>query len=130
VTASAFGYTESQLRFHEGNAYTRLGDTRRALQAQERALEICPPGDYTDWALTRLDRACCLSHEGDAPAAVAYAAETVSELRTAHSQGIIALRTRELVRALPVAYRGASAVLELENLLMADTGTARELPRP
>lgn len=43
VTGSAFGYTEAQFRFHEGNAFTRLRDTRRALRAQERALELCPP---------------------------------------------------------------------------------------
>ncbi len=65
VTSSAFGYTESQLRFHQGSAYTRLGDTRSPFNAQQRALEVCPPGDYTDWALTRLDRASCIAHDGD-----------------------------------------------------------------
>ena len=94
VSASAFGYTESQFRFHEGNAYTRLGDTRLALRAQERALQVCPPEDYTDWALTRLDRAACLAHDGDAASAVAYAAETLAGLRTEQSAGIIALRGR------------------------------------
>jgi tetratricopeptide (TPR) repeat protein len=130
VTASAFGYTESQLRFHEGNAYTRLGDTRRALQAQERALELCPPGDYTDWALTRLDRAYCLSRDGDAPAGVAYAAETLAQLRTVHSQGIIALRAHELVRALPVGYQASPNVREFENLLMPATEPVREIQGP
>ena len=65
MTASAFGSTESQLRFHEGNVYTWLRDTRRARHAQERALELCPPGEYTDWALTRLDRAYCLFRESE-----------------------------------------------------------------
>jgi Helix-turn-helix domain len=130
VTASAFGYTESQLRFHEGNAYTRLGDTRRALHAQERALELCPPGDYTDWALTRLDRAYCLSHDGDAPAGVAYAAETLTQLRTVHSQGIIALRVRELLRALPAGYQTSPNVREFENLLMPAAEPAKEMQGP
>jgi tetratricopeptide (TPR) repeat protein len=80
VIASAFGYTESQFRFHEGNAYTRLRDIRPALRAQERALELCPPGDYTDWAMTRLDRASCLAQAGDTPGAVAYATETLTGL--------------------------------------------------
>jgi hypothetical protein len=61
VSTSAFGYTESQLRFHEGSAYTRLREIRPAMRAQVRALELCPPGDYTDWAMTRLDRAACLA---------------------------------------------------------------------
>jgi len=43
VTASAFRYSESQFRFHEGNAYTRLRDIRPARRAQEGALELCPP---------------------------------------------------------------------------------------
>jgi len=130
VTASAFGYTESQLRFHEENAYTRLGDTRRALHAQDRALELCPPGDYTDWALTRLDRAYCLSHDGDAAAGVAYAAETLTQLRAAHSQGIIALRAHELVRALPVGYQTSPNVREFENLLMPATEPVKEIQSP
>jgi tetratricopeptide (TPR) repeat protein len=129
VTASAFGYTESQLRFHEGNAYTRLRDTRRALPAQERALELCPPGDYTDWALTRLDRASCLSQDGDAAAAVDYASETVTRLRTAQCQGIISLRARELVRALPAGYRAEPAVREFETLLPA-VESVKEIPGP
>ena len=59
VQISALGYTESQFRFHEENAYTRLGLTRPAWRAQDRALEVCPTDDYTDWALIRLDRAVC-----------------------------------------------------------------------
>lgn len=116
-TASAFGYTESQLRFHEGSAYTRVGETRSALRAQERALEVCPPDDYTDWALTRLDRAVCLARGGDAAGAVACAAETLAALRREQSQGIIALRSRELFHALPGRYQQATAVSELRELL-------------
>jgi len=130
MTASAFGYTESQYRFHEENAYTQLLDTRRALPAQERALELCPPGDYTDWALTRLDRAYCLSHDGDAAAAVAYATETVARLRAVHRLGIIALRARQLVQALPVSHRTAPAVREFQDLLVPAAGTLRELTGP
>jgi tetratricopeptide (TPR) repeat protein len=126
VTASAFGYTESQLRFHEENAYTHLGDWRRAAQAQERALELCPPGDYTDRAMIRLDRARFLLSSGDAAVAVEYAVETLAPLRAVHSQGIIALRARDLVRALPAGYRAAPEVRELEKLLTKPR--VKELP--
>ncbi|HXP19102.1 MAG TPA: helix-turn-helix transcriptional regulator [Streptosporangiaceae bacterium] len=117
LTASAFGYSESQFRFHESSAYTRLGDTRSAVRAQDRALELCPPGDYTDRALSRLDRAACLAHDGDPVSAVAYAAGTMAGLRQEQSQGIIALRCRELVHALPAKYQGSAAVSELRELL-------------
>lgn len=129
VTSSAFGYTESQFRFHQGNAFTRLRDTRRALAAQEQALVLCPPADYTDWALTRLDRASCMSQDGDAPAAVEYATETVTQLRAGRGQGIIALRAGDFVRALPSRYRSAEPVRELEHLISA-VPAAKEIPGP
>jgi len=127
ASASAFGCTEAQLRFHEGNAYTRLRDIGPALRAQDRALELCPPGDYTDWAMTRLDRAACLAHGGDAPGAVAYAIETVSGLNGEQRRGIIAGRGRELVRALPVKYRHAAVVGEFEELLLRPAGEPKEI---
>ena len=55
LAASAFGYAESQFRFHVGDALTRLGDTTAARAQLERALELCGPDDYTDWAMIRLD---------------------------------------------------------------------------
>src|SRR5260370_2981205 len=113
VSASAFGYTESQLRFHEGSAYTRLRDSRHALKAQERALQICPPGNYTDWAMTRLDRADCLAHDGDAPAAVACAAQTLASLTGQQRQGIITPRRREIPRAIPAAHPAGPAARDL-----------------
>jgi hypothetical protein len=123
VKASAFGYAESQFRFHQENAYTRLGLTRPAWRAQDRALEVCPSEDYTDWALIRLDRAVCLAHDGDPGSGVAYAAETLAGLREDQSTGIIALRGRQLVRALPPDYQKMTAVRELRELM---PGTAQE----
>ena len=55
LAASAFGYAESQFRFHVGDALTRLGDTTAARAELERALELCGPDDYPDWAMIRLD---------------------------------------------------------------------------
>lgn len=102
LAASAFGYTEGQLRFHEGNAYTHLHDTRLAYQAQNRALQLCAPGDYTDWALTRLDRATCLAGTGDAQGALAYATETLTNLTEPQRQGIITLRGHEILNGVPL----------------------------
>ncbi len=122
VTASAFGYSESQFRFHEENALPQLGETRTAWRAQDRALEVCPPEDYTDRALTRLDRAACLAHDDDPGSAVAYATDTLADLGTEQSRGIIALRGRQLLHALPGSYQQLPAVRELRDLLPDDTG--------
>ncbi|HWH00617.1 MAG TPA: hypothetical protein VNV66_15145 [Pilimelia sp.] len=43
TTASAFGYNEAQLRFHEGNAYTHLGTTRAATRARTRLWRCARP---------------------------------------------------------------------------------------
>jgi hypothetical protein len=73
-----------QLRFHAGNAHTHLGDTAAAFAAQDRALRLCLPGNYTDWALTLLDRAGCHIHHGDADQALSDTADTLTSLTAAH----------------------------------------------
>ena len=98
---SAFGYNEAAFRFHEGNAYTHLRDMEPAFKAQARALELCSQDNYTDWAMTRLDHAQCLVYSGDVNGGLAYAAETMTSLTGAQRRGIITLRGRELVEALP-----------------------------
>jgi len=98
-TASAFGYGESQLRFHAGSAFTLLRDLPAALEATARALELCAPGDYTDWALSRLDRAQCFAWT-DLDTGLDYAAETIAALTGPQRRGIIADRARRLLGAL------------------------------
>lgn len=118
MVPSALGYTEAQLRFHEGNTYTHLHDTRAAWTAQKRALELAPDGDYTDRTLTHLDRATCLAHDGDSRNAVAYAAEILSSLTEEQRRGIITSRAQEIVLALPSSDRALPAVQEFHDLLV------------
>jgi tetratricopeptide (TPR) repeat protein len=123
MTRSAFGYTEAQFRFHESSAWTSLGQVGAAMAAQDRALELCQPDDYTDWALTRLDRAACLARQGDPLAAVEYAASTLGQLGTGQRQGLITVRATELAKALPPTYQSAPATRELRELLHASNST-------
>lgn len=117
MTASAFGYTEAQFRFHESSAYTRLGEVRAALAAQDRALALCRPDDYTDWALTRLDRASCIARQGDPGTAVKYAISTIQQLGAEQRQGIITARSAELARTLPAICQTSPAARELRDLM-------------
>lgn len=121
LAPSAFGYNEAQLRFHEGNAFTHLRDARLALTAQERALELCAPGDYTDWAMTRLDRASCLTVTGETTDALHYATETLITLSEPQRQGIITVRGYEILNALPKDQQALPAARELRELLMLTT---------
>jgi hypothetical protein len=127
LAASAFGYAESQLRFHAGDALTRLGNTGAARPVLDRALELCNPRDYADWALIRLSRAECLVSDGDPDAGLSYAAETLLALDGPKRQGIITSRGRELLAELTPAQRTAQAAREFCTLLDDTTGV-KEIP--
>lgn len=118
---SAFGYNEAQLRFHEGNAYTHLQDAKSAFKAQDRALELCAPGDYTDWAMTRLDHATCLIQTGETADALDYAKETIVTLTESRRQGIIEARAHDILESLPKNQQSLPATQELRDLLMSTT---------
>lgn len=99
--ASAFGYSESQLRFHSGNAWTHLGQTACAREQQDRALELYPDTDYTDRALVQLDQAACLAIDGDPGGAAAHAADAIVSLPEQHRSALIIYRARDLADTVP-----------------------------
>ena len=117
VTDSAFGYTEAQLRFHEGNAFTHLHATVLAWSAQQKALELCPAADYMDRTLTLLDRTQCLAQDGELEGALLCTTGALSDLDERQRQGIIATRARATLAALPPAQRALPTVRELCDLL-------------
>lgn len=121
-TPSAFAYNEAQLRFHESNALTHLGDTTAAWAAQDRALELVAPADFMDRAFTQLDRAMCLAIDGDASGAATYTLETVLSLSEPERQGIINGRARQIIAALPVHQRALPSVRDLRDLVMLPAG--------
>jgi tetratricopeptide (TPR) repeat protein len=123
LVPSAFGYNEAQLRFHAGSALTHLRDVKAAVAEQERALELCMPGDYTDWAMTRLDRAACLLHSDETADALEYATETVDSLTQAQRRGIITLRGHEILNSLPKQWKALSAARDFRELLNLTTDT-------
>lgn len=124
LVPSAFGYNEASFRFHEGNTYMHLGDIDSAFKAQERALELCAPGNYTDWAMTRLDRAQCLACSGNIADGLRYATETITDLTEPQRQGIIILRAKEIVEVLPGKEKKLQAVRDF-NEFISDTSKHR-----
>lgn len=94
---SAFGYDEAQLRFHESNALTHLGDTRPAYLAQSRALTLIRPDDFMDRVLTELDRAVCLTRDGDTCSAAQMAVQAVLAVDDHKRAGIITGRAHEVL---------------------------------
>lgn len=96
VIDSAFGYNEAQLRFHQGDALTRLGDTTGALDALRAALDYCAADNYLDRALISLARAESLSQR-DATAAVDEALSVVAALDAPRRDALIVERAHHLV---------------------------------
>jgi hypothetical protein len=119
---SAFGYAESQLRFHSGDALIRLHDTAAALPVLGRALELCAPGDYTDRSLVQFDQAECMLIDGDCEAAAEHATQTLAALDAPRRQGIISARGRELYAALPTSARSSPTAAGFRDLLAEETG--------
>ncbi|MEU2873003.1 helix-turn-helix transcriptional regulator [Streptomyces olivoreticuli] len=120
--ASAFGYSESQLRFHSGNAWTHLAQTERAREDHERALELYPLSEHTDRALVQLDQAACLNADGETAAAATHAASTLTALPAAHRSALIIYRARELAATVPRARRALPEVRELHDVLALPVG--------
>jgi tetratricopeptide (TPR) repeat protein len=117
IACSAFGYSEAQLQFHAGNVYTNLRNSRLAQTVQERALEIAPENDYTDRALTNLDRAICFAYDGDGSSATNYAISALTGLTTLQRQGIIAARASQALNALPGPQKSLPAAREIKELI-------------
>ncbi|MDI6410365.1 helix-turn-helix domain-containing protein [Streptomyces albus] len=100
---SAFGYSESQLRFHAGNAWTHMQRTQRAREEHDRALLLYPPDDHTDRALIGLDRAMCAALDGDPAAAAEQATHTLLALPEQHRSALIFYRARDVAAKVPDA---------------------------
>jgi tetratricopeptide (TPR) repeat protein len=109
---SAFGYSEQQLAFHSGNAWTHLGDTARAGDEQTRALELYTLDERTDRALIHLDRAMCLAINGDSAASAMQAVETIVDLPPEYRSALILHRAKEVGARVPKDMLEARALQE------------------
>ncbi|MER7350718.1 helix-turn-helix transcriptional regulator [Streptomyces aurantiacus] len=114
---SAFGYSESQLRFHAGDALTHLGETARAREELARAAALYPMSEQMDRALVALDTAMCTALEGDPAAAADQAAHTIIELEPDHRTALILYRARDVITRVPPGAREVHEVRALREIL-------------
>ncbi|MBZ3908453.1 MULTISPECIES: tetratricopeptide repeat protein [Streptomyces] len=117
TSESAFGYNEAQLRFHQGNVLTHLGQTDRAREAQQRALQLYPADEHLDRALIDLDAAVCLLLDGEADAAADSTAEILRKLPAQHRSGIILTRACQLEGLLSTLPSSPRPVRMLRDVL-------------
>lgn len=103
-----FGYPRQKHHVHLSQALTLLGETSRAYDQQQRALELSRRPSVMTRALISIDRATCLAHDGELPEAADVAAQAYGELPASYRSGLPRARAMSVydrVRAVPEAER-------------------------
>ena len=109
----AFGYTERQLYFHQGDALVRLGQPLEADIILEQALAKYHAHEWLDPALIRFDRAKCKLLEGEVEEALRIGLETLSSLEEGYRTDIIMRRAHELLKSAEAAAGGETPTSRL-----------------
>jgi tetratricopeptide (TPR) repeat protein len=115
-TDIAFGYTERQLYFHQGDALVRLGQPLEADVILEQALAKYEPSEWLDPTLIKFDRAKCKLLEGEVEEAVDMALKTWQSLDEAYRTDIVVRRAYDLVKAAEQQVRDPAQIPQLEIL--------------
>lgn len=131
-TDTAFGYTERQLRFHQGNALTHLGSTAHAADTQDEALRLYPSSVTLDRTLVRFDQAACHLHDNEVEEALRLGRHILVDMPSGHRTDIVLSRARELSGAVPASCANLPTVRDFhEELglgLAAGAVAGREAP--
>jgi hypothetical protein len=115
---TAFGYTQRQLFFYEGDALLALGDGQRAARAFGRALRGYQPGEFLDRALIVLGQARCLVEVGQPEQALWLSQNALLALDREHRPDIVLQAARMLGRLVAVRHAGLPAVREYREALL------------
>jgi hypothetical protein len=116
---TAFGYTERQLLFHEGDTRVMLGDHRAAERAFTWSLDLYPASEILDRSLIGLGLARCRL-EADEPAeALRLSRDTVLAVPPEHRSGIMVRTALSLADTVAARYGDERAVREYREALVS-----------
>lgn len=115
---TAFGYTQRQLCFYEGDALATLGDCQRAERALTRALRLYPPGELLDRALVTLGLGRCLLEAGEPEQALSLSREALLALPREHRPQLVLRAARQLGRSAAERHGGLPALREYREALL------------
>ncbi|ETK31343.1 XRE family transcriptional regulator [Microbispora sp. ATCC PTA-5024] len=101
---AAFGYTERQLYFYQGDVLVKLGQTLEADVILEQALGKYSNEDLLDQTLIRFDRARCRLIEGDVEAALQMGQEALDMVDKEYRTELILKPAYELVKDIHAKY--------------------------
>jgi tetratricopeptide (TPR) repeat protein len=117
VSDLAFGFTERQLAFYEGDTYTNLGDHQHADEVLSLALTLYPGQERVDRTLVRLDRAVCKFQAGHPDAAMTSGKEAIVELPEEHRGDLLLRSARQLITAVTQKHGEIREVREFREAL-------------
>ncbi len=115
---TAFGYTERQLLFHEGETLARLG-AAEADSVLADALDAYPATERLDRSLIRFERAMFKLVRGKVEEALRIGEETISDLPADDRPEIVLRRARDLACAAAAASSGHPIVQSFRDQVAA-----------
>ncbi len=115
---TAFGYTERQLLFHQGDVLVTLGDYRGADDAFGQALRLYSPAEFLDRSLVRLGQARCRLQAGEPEEALRLSRDTLLALPSQHRPGIVLRAARSLGEAVAAKHGEFAAVRDYREVLV------------
>ncbi|MEW2354504.1 XRE family transcriptional regulator [Spirillospora sp. NPDC029432] len=120
----AFGFTDRQMAFYEGDTFTNLGDHRHGDEVLSRALTLYSPTDRVDRTLVRLDRATCQLHAGNPDAALHAGRDAILDLPPEHRSDILVHRARQIGAAVGAKHPGFPGLKDFYEALAGPSVTS------
>ncbi|MGW4200942.1 hypothetical protein [Streptomyces sp. NPDC004726] len=118
----AFAFPERRLLLYLSGAWTFLGRTRQARQAQRAALALYTDHTGIDPALLHLETAICLARERHLSEACQLAAATYLRVPEEHRTLLLGARARDVIDVIPPSMRSARPARELGEVLALPAG--------
>ncbi|SPF06385.1 hypothetical protein [Streptomyces sp. MA5143a] len=97
-------YSEQKHHVHPSHAYTTLGDTARAHESQQRALDLPAPTSTMTRTLLHTDSAACSHHDGDSEEARHRTVAALTALPDGYRTGLARRRAQDLYEAIPTEH--------------------------
>ena len=95
---------EQKHHVHLSHAFTALGDTQRAYESQQRALELSAPTSTMTRSLLTIDAAMCFHHGGDTEQACRRTIAVLESLPVPYRSGLVHRRAQDLYRLIPARH--------------------------
>jgi tetratricopeptide (TPR) repeat protein len=123
---TAFGYTERQLFFHQGDALVTLGDYQGATRAFAQALRMYSSAEFLDRALVMFGEARCLAEADEPEQALRLGQDILLSLPRQQRTEIVAHAARGLGESIAARHPGLPALPDYRAALR--TGLCGDTP--